>query len=87
MDATKAKQKYLGSKKADFEGQIAKNDIWLERVKSEVKIETDPDAKSQLEQCQSVVQLQLDNMELKRNCQLYKRHVHAQEKDSQNTER
>ena len=71
----------------EFEGQIAKNDTWLERIQSEIKLETDPEAKTQLEQCKSSVQLQMDNMELKRNCQLYKRHVNAQEKDAQNTER
>ncbi|XP_078348756.1 kinesin-like protein KIF18A isoform X2 [Oculina patagonica] len=85
---TKTKQKYLASKKTDFEEQIAKNNKWMERIQSEMQLlETDLDAKAQLEQCQTVVQLQLENMELRRNCQLYKRHVHAQEKDAQNTER
>lgn len=88
-NATKSKQKYLASKKADFEGQIAKNTTWLERIQSEIKLETesDPDTRVQMERCQTEVQLQLDNMELKRNCQLYKRHVQAQEKDAKNTER
>lgn len=84
----KAKQKYLASKKTDYEEQIIKNNKWMERIQSEMKLlENDPDAKMQMEQCQSVVNLQLENMELRRNCQLYKRHVQAQEKDAQNTER
>ena len=86
-DATKSKQKYLDSKKADFQGQIAKNDSWLKRIHSEIALESDEDSKSQLEQSQSELQLQMDNMELKRNCQLYKKHISAQEKDVQNTER
>lgn len=87
MTSTKSKQKYLASKKSDFEEQITKNSKWLERIQSEMKhLESDVDAKTQLGQCQSMVQFQLDNMELRRNCQLYKRHVHAQEKDPQNTE-
>ena len=87
ISATKVKQKYIASKKAEFEEQTAKNDRWLERIQSEIKLETDPHAISQLEQCQSSMRLQLENMELKRNCQLYKRHVNTQEKDMQNTER
>lgn len=88
MSTTKAKQKYLASKKADFEEQIAKNNKWMERIQSEMTLlEDDLDAKAQVEQYQTVVQLQLDNMELRRSCQLYKRHVHSQEKDAQNTER
>ena len=60
----------------------------MERIQSEMKLlETDVEAKAQLEQCQTVVQLQLENMELRRNCQLYKRQAHSQEKDAQNTER
>ncbi|KAK2565398.1 Kinesin-like protein KIF18A [Acropora cervicornis] len=86
-DATKSKQKYLGSKKADFQTQIARNDTWLKRIHSEIMLESDADAKDQLEQCHSVAELQLDNKELRRDCQLYKRHIAAQEKDAQNTER
>ncbi|XP_074638351.1 kinesin-like protein KIF18A isoform X2 [Acropora palmata] len=85
-DATKSKQKYLGSKKADFQTQIARNDTWLKRIHSEIMLESDADAKDQLEQCHSVAELQLDNKELRRDCQLYKRHIAAQEKDAQNTE-
>ena len=60
----------------------------MERIQSEMKLlENDTDAKMQLEQCQLVMNLQLENMELRRNCQLYKRHVNTQEKDMQNTER
>ena len=88
MSTTKAKQKYLASKKTDYEEQLTKNNKWMERVQSEMRLlENDTDAMMQLEQCQTVVSLQLENMELRRNCQLYKRHVHAQEKDAQNTER
>lgn len=85
-DAAKSKQKYLGSKKADFQTQIARNDTWLKRIHSEIMLESDADAKDQLEQCHSVAELQLDNKELRRDCQLYKRHIAAQEKDAQNTE-
>ena len=88
MSATKAKQKYLASKQSDYKEQITKNNKWMERIHSEMKLlENDTDAKMQLEQCQLVMNLQLENMELRRNCQLYKRHVNAQEKDAQNTER
>ena len=67
---------------------MTKNNMWMERIQSEMKLlENDTDAKVQLEQCQSLVNLQLQNMELRRNCQLYKRNVNAQEKDAQNTER
>ncbi|XP_068717868.1 kinesin-like protein KIF18A isoform X2 [Montipora capricornis] len=86
-DATKSKQKYLDSKKADFHGQIAKNDSWLKQIHSEIALESGEDSKNQLEQSQSELQLQMDNMELKRNCQLYEKHISAQEKDVQNTER
>lgn len=86
-DATKSKQKYFGSKKADFQTQIARNDTWLKRIHSEIMLESDADAKDQLEQCHSMAELQLDNKELQRDCQLYKRHIAAQEKDAQNTER
>ncbi|XP_044184034.1 kinesin-like protein KIF18A isoform X2 [Acropora millepora] len=85
-DAVKSKQNYLGSKKADFQTQIARNDTWLKRIHSEIMLESDADAKDQLEQCHSVAELQLDNKELRRDCQLYKRHIAAQEKDAQNTE-
>ena len=87
ISATKVKQKYFASKKAEFEEQTAKNDRWLKHIQSEIKLETDPHAISQLEQCQFSMKLQLENMELKRNCQLYKRHVNTQERDTQNTER
>lgn len=88
QSATKSKQKYLISKKSDFEEQIAKNTKWLDRIKSEMThLDSDVGAKTQLEQCQSVAQSQLDNMELKRSCQLYKKHIHALEKDAQSTER
>ena len=88
ISSTKSKQKYLACKKSEFEEQIAKNTKWLDRIKSEMThLDSDMGAKTQLDQCQSEAQSKLDDVELRRNCQLYKRHIHALEKDAQSTER